>query len=78
MSGRRRARRRKSMFETIGRAMTSDAQTLKMKCGWCGHEDEWSRQAALAALGADARPDLVCHRLVCGQCYSRRHTAVWI
>ena len=66
------------MPETIGRAMTSDAQTLKMKCGSCGHEDEWSRQAALATLGADARPDLVRHRLVCGACYSRRRTEVWI
>jgi hypothetical protein len=66
------------MFETIGRAMTSDAQTLKMKCAACGHEDEWSRQAALATLGADARPHLVRHRLVCGKCYARRRTEVWI
>ncbi len=66
------------MSETIGEAMTSDAQTLKMKCTSCGHEDEWSRQAALADLGADACPDLVRHHLVCGKCYSRGRTEVWI
>ena len=66
------------MFETIGRVMTSDAQTLKMKYTACGHQDEWSREKALATLGPDACPYIVRHRLICGECYSRRPTGVWI
>ncbi len=66
------------MFETIGRVMVSDTQTLKMKCTACGHQDEWSREKTLASLGADACPYTARHRLVCGHCYSRRRTVVWI
>ena len=77
-SDRRRTERPKRMHDTIGRVMTSDAQTLETRCGSYGHEDEWSRQAALATLGADASPDLFRHRLVCGNSYSRSRTEVWI
>jgi hypothetical protein len=66
------------MFETIGRVMTSPGQTLKLRCGACGHRDEWDREKALAILGPDACPYLIRHRLVCGACHGRRRTEVWI
>ena len=79
MSGVNSAKRlAQPMFETLGRVMTSDAHTLKLKCVACGHQDEWSRQKALATLGPDASPSLVRHNMVCGACYARGQTEVWI
>jgi hypothetical protein len=66
------------MFATIGRVMTTYDQTLKLRCTACGHEDEWTREKALATLGPDTCPNFVRHRIVCGRCYSRRRTEVWI
>jgi hypothetical protein len=64
-------------FETLERVL-GDGQTLKLKCGACGHQDEWSRGLAIAALGLDACPYLIRRRLVCGQCYARDRVEVWI
>jgi hypothetical protein len=66
------------MFETLDRVMTSPHDTLKLRCEKCGHRDEWTRDQAMATLGGDASPSLVRHRLVCGACFSRGLSEVWI
>ena len=66
------------MFETLGRVMTGSNQTLKLRCGACGHTDEWTRDQAFATFGPDAAPYLVRHRLICGSCLARGRAEVWI
>ena len=66
------------MFETLGRVMLNEGQTLKIRCTACGHEDAWSRKAALATLGPHASPHFIRHRLVCGACLTRGRAEVWI
>jgi uncharacterized Fe-S cluster-containing radical SAM superfamily protein len=66
------------MFETLQKVMTSDDATLKLRCGACGHRDEWPRARAIATFGGDATPYLVRHRLVCGACYARGRAQAWI
>ncbi|MGH7025674.1 MAG: hypothetical protein ACREEB_19100 [Caulobacteraceae bacterium] len=66
------------MFETLERVMTAQADTLKLRCAACGHQDEWTRDKALKTLGRDASPFILRHRLVCGECYARTGVEVWI
>jgi hypothetical protein len=67
-----------SVYETLERVMVGDGTTLKLKCGACGHQDAWSRKRAIDTLGPDAVPYLIRRRLVCGACFSRGRTEVWI
>jgi len=67
-----------NMLETLQKVMASEHDTLKLRCQKCGHQDEWTRAKALETFGADASPSLVRHRLVCGACYARGHSEVWI
>ena len=66
------------MFETLAKVMTSDDATLKLRCWNCGYQDEWTRAKALTTFGGDASPYLVRHRLVCGACFARGRSEVWI
>ena len=67
-----------AQFETLVRVMTSPHDTLKLRCLACGHEDAWDREKAIAALGPDACPYIVRHRLVCGACFARGQSEAWI
>jgi hypothetical protein len=65
-------------FETLSRVLTSPEHTLKLRCDACGHQDVWDREKAIAMFGGDASPYLVRHRLVCGACFARGRSEVWI
>lgn len=66
------------MFQTLARVMRSPADTLKLRCEGCGHEEAFERTMAWHYFGADSTPPDVRRRAKCTGCGARGSARVWV
>jgi len=66
-----------AMFQVLHRVM-GPADTLKLKCGKCNHQGEWTRDQAFALYGPDAAPYDIRRSSKCGRCECKDRISVWI
>lgn len=65
------------MFQNLGNTLGRASDTLKIKCGNCGHRAEWTAKTALRVFGARAVRYDITHRLRCSRC-DKKQVSVWI
>jgi ribosomal protein S27AE len=65
-------------IETLQRVMRSAGSTLKLRCGKCGHEVEFSRKVAWRLFGMDATPHAIRKRARCGKCGDKALVSVTV
>ena len=65
------------MFETLAKVMSA-SDTLKLRCGACGHETALDRRSAFGFFGADATPYSVTRKARCLACGERRRIKAWV
>jgi hypothetical protein len=65
------------MFQNLRRGLR-EGDTLKVRCGACGHARAFPRREAFAVYGGDAWPDDIRRRSRCGACGAGENCTVWI
>lgn len=66
-----------TMFQNLHRTLKPD-DTLKLKCGRCGHQREWPANDAMRIYGGDAAPYDIDRVSKCGSCGEKRRISIWI